>query len=101
MSALHPTIARALAPFAPPARQDDTEAKQRALAHYKAMLADFDFQAEFSDDYRATKRARDLLPVMLELQRHVDPSGAIWLAAMPKERDGSPLHGAPLPEVVR
>lgn len=101
MSALHPTIARALAPFAPPAADESTEAKQRALAHYKAMLADFDFQAEFSDDYRATKRALDLLPVMRELQKHVDPSGAIWLAAMPKQRDGSPVHGAPLPEVQR
>lgn len=100
MSALHPTIARALAPFAPPQSEvHKVAADAKALAHYRAMLADFDFQAEFSDDLSKARRARQILPTMRALQAEVDPDGAIWLGAMPKERDGSPLHGAPLPEV--
>lgn len=93
-AALHPIFAQALAPIAPPSSAVHRAA---ALQHYKAALADFDFQAEFSDDYSKAQRARTVLPTLRALQAEVDPDGAIWLAAMPKELDGRPLHGAPLP----
>lgn len=93
MSALHPTIARALAPFAPPARQDDTEAKQRALAHYRAALRDLDPQGEFIEDGAQWRSWRCSLEICRALQREVDPTGEVWVSIL------GTGHGVPGPEV--
>lgn len=97
MSALHPTIARALAPFAPPAQAEQLQADHRAAAveHYRAALRDLDPQGEFIEDGAQWRSWRCSLAICRDLQREVDPTGAIWVEIL-----GSG-HGVPLPEVVR
>lgn len=91
---LHPVFADILSRYAPAPQVS-------AVDRYRMALRDFDWGFEFSDDHRKVRDGQANLVLLRALQAEVDPDGAIWREEMPKERDGRPLHGAPLPEVVR
>lgn len=97
---VHPVIADILRSFTPHVpREPVAAAAGKAEQHYRAALADFDWQAEMSDDYAVIRRSRAALQVLRDMQAEIDPTGEIWLGAMPKDADGKPAHGAPLPAV--
>lgn len=68
-----------------------------ALVGYRAALATFDWQGEFIDDRRKRGLWQQSLYRLHDMQRELDPDGAIWLSVMPRDAAGKPQHGAPLP----
>ena len=97
MSVLHPTMARALAPFAPPQSEVHqiaaNDAKARALEHYRAALRDLDPQGEFIEDGAQWRSWRCSLEICRALQREVDPTGEVWFEIL------GCGHGVPRPDV--
>lgn len=85
---LHPAMAAALAPFAPPA------SFCHKLAAYHDVLSTMDWQYQFSDDHAKFKRGEQAVARAHLLQAEVDPTGEIWLSY-----SGSSMHGAPAPVV--
>ena len=83
MDYLHPTMAEALRPLAPPAEGE-------RMAYYRILLKRHDWAHEFSDDGRWRQRGRQELEKLRELQRELDPDFRIWNACgHPSCRDGA------------
>ncbi len=77
-SNLHPAFARALEGFAPPAEIP-------AIDQYRKALARHDWHYEFSDHGPAWDAGRKERQRLRNLQRELDPSGAIWNSLAPAE----------------
>lgn len=88
---LHPTLAAALAPVAPPVATGDAQRDR-----YVALLKRHDWAHEFADDGRWRQRGRLELEELRALQRALDPDFALW------NRHGHPWcsNGKPYPAFV-
>jgi hypothetical protein len=88
MDSLHPTLAMALAPLAPPPATGDAQRD-----HYVALLKRHDWSHEHADDMRSFARGRAELSELRDLQRALDPDFVLW------NRHGHPWcrNGVPYP----
>lgn len=86
MNHIHPVMAQALAPFAPPPQSADMDA-------YLAALRRFDWHHEFSDEHAKVIAGQAALKELWAMQLRVDPDGSIWRRMAPSG------HGIPSPVV--